>query len=60
MAYRDADLPIETRVADLLQRMTLEGKVEQLRGGRTSTYGIVDPTGKFSEQSIQGNCHKTH
>jgi beta-glucosidase len=32
-AYRDPNLPIEQRVADLLQRMTLEEKVNQLAGG---------------------------
>jgi beta-glucosidase len=29
-AYRDARLPVERRVADLLARMTLEEKVAQL------------------------------
>src|SRR5689334_894375 len=32
--YRDPKLPIEKRVADLLPRMTLEEKIEQLMGGR--------------------------
>ena len=31
--YKDASLPIQDRVADLLPRMTLEEKVEQLAGG---------------------------
>ena len=31
--YRNAKLCIEDRVADLLSRMTLEEKVEQLAGG---------------------------
>jgi beta-glucosidase len=32
--YRDAAVPIEDRVSDLLKRMTLEEKVDQLAGGR--------------------------
>ena len=32
-AYLDSSLPVEERVADLLGRMTLEEKVQQLRGG---------------------------
>ena len=31
--YRQADLPIEQRVADLLSRMTLEEKIDQLHQG---------------------------
>ncbi|MBA2381987.1 MAG: beta-glucosidase, partial [Chloroflexi bacterium] len=30
LAYRDASLPIQTRIADLLGRMTLEEKLAQL------------------------------
>jgi len=33
-AYRDPSLPAEQRAADLLNRMTLEEKVDQLVGGR--------------------------
>ena len=33
-AYRDASLPPEQRAADLVKRMTLEEKVDQLAGGR--------------------------
>ena len=32
LPYRNAALPVEQRVADLLSRMTLEEKVGQLRG----------------------------
>jgi hypothetical protein len=31
-AYRDAKLPVEDRVADLIGRMTLDEKVAQLEG----------------------------
>jgi len=47
--YRNPNLPIEQRVADLLKRMTLEEKVEQL-GGRHRP-GILDTTGKFSDSN---------
>jgi hypothetical protein len=33
--YRNPNLPIEQRVADLLSRMTLEEKVDQLAPGRS-------------------------
>ena len=33
-AYRDSGLPPEQRAADLVKRMTLEEKVDQLAGGR--------------------------
>jgi beta-glucosidase len=32
--YKNANLPVEQRVGDLLKRMTLEEKVDQLAGGR--------------------------
>jgi beta-glucosidase len=58
--YRNPNLPIEQRTADLLRRMTLEEKVEQLRGGRTSSYGMVDPTGKFTDADIRGNFRQIY
>jgi beta-glucosidase len=45
--YRNPNLPIEQRVSDLLKRMTLEEKVDQLRGGRHHL--ILDQTGEFSQ-----------
>jgi beta-glucosidase len=38
--YRDRDLPIETRVADLLARMTIEEKVAQL--GSAWSFQLID------------------
>ncbi len=58
--YRNPKLPIEQRTADLLRRMTLEEKVEQLRSGRTSSYGIIDPTGEFTDKSIQGDFRQIY
>jgi beta-glucosidase len=49
--YRNPNLPIEQRVADLLKRMTLEEKVEQL-GGRYRA-GILDTTRKFNDRSAR-------
>jgi beta-glucosidase len=49
-AFRNPDLAIPDRVADLLGRMTLEEKTAQLfpnRGG-----GIVDPTGTFTDANL--------
>jgi beta-glucosidase len=41
--YRNPNLPIEQRVADLLKRMTLEEKVEQIAGGQRRNFGKEDP-----------------
>ena len=46
--YRNPNLPIEQRVADLLKRMTLEEKVGQLAPRRGADFGILDTTGKFT------------
>jgi beta-glucosidase len=51
--YRDAKLPVEQRVADLLSRMTLDEKIAQLAGTwqtrlpETSSELFVDSSGKF-------------
>ena len=44
--YRNRFLPIPDRVADLLQRMTLEEKVDQLAGGRRRMMTTQDPEGQ--------------
>jgi len=46
--YRNPNLPIEQRVADLLKRMTLEEKVGQLAPRRGADSGFLDTTGKFT------------
>ncbi len=51
--YKDASLPIEDRVADLLQRMTLEEKVEQISGGWESRLQVVDPTGTYTNETAR-------
>ena len=50
--YRNPNLAIEDRVADLLSRMTLEEKVEQIAGsGRRGEIHVIDPTGTFTDQT---------
>jgi beta-xylosidase len=49
--YRNPKLPIQQRVEDLLSRMTLEEKVEQL-GGRFRP-GILDTTGKYNDTNAR-------
>ena len=46
--YKDARLPIEQRVSDLLKRMTLEEKVDQISGGHH--YQILDSTGQYKPE----------
>ncbi len=54
--YRNPNLPIEQRVADLLSRMTLEEKVAQLvpmgRRGMGDLH-VVDPTGTFTDDTAR-------
>jgi beta-glucosidase len=50
--YKDSRLPIEQRVADLLKRMTVEEKVDQISGGRPLEQGVVDPTGRFTNENL--------
>jgi beta-glucosidase len=45
--YRDANAPIDARVADLLARMTLEEKVAQLQGIWNRKREIQDAQGRF-------------
>jgi beta-glucosidase len=51
-AYRNPKLPIPDRVADLLQRMTLEEKVDQLASGRRRMMTTQDPEGQAIFQKI--------
>jgi len=52
-AYRNPKLPIPDRVTDLLQRMTLEEKVDQLAGGRRRMMTIQDPEGQAIFQKFR-------
>jgi beta-xylosidase len=51
--YRNPALSIEDRVADLLPRMSLEEKVEQISGGGQGQVQVIDPTGTFTTQSAR-------
>ena len=46
-AYRNPDLPVEQRLADLLSRMTLEEKVAQLQGTWQNPNSRQDPSSMF-------------
>jgi beta-glucosidase len=49
--YRNASLPIPQRVADLVGRMTLEEKVEQLAGGHH--YELLDNSGQYTPEQAK-------
>jgi beta-glucosidase len=51
--YKDASLPIEDRVADLLQRMTLEEKVDQIATGWENRIEVIDPTGTYTSEQAR-------
>jgi beta-glucosidase len=53
LRYRDASLPIEDRVADLLPRMTLDEKVGQLVSGWESQVEVIDPTGTYTSEEAR-------
>jgi beta-glucosidase len=52
-AYRNPNLAIEDRVADLLSRMTLEEKVQQIMGGSEGDTHVIDPTGTFTDEKAR-------
>ncbi len=51
--YKDPNAPIADRVADLLPRMTLEEKVEQLAGGWEQKIDVIDPTGTYTKEEAR-------
>ena len=52
-AYRNPNLAIADRVADLLSRMTLEEKVGQIAGAERGAFSVVDPTGTFNDETAR-------
>ena len=52
-SYRDSKLTAAERAADLLKRMTLEEKVDQLAGGRRRARSFEDPEGKQIFENLQ-------
>ncbi len=51
--YRNPNLTIDERVADLLPRMTLEEKVQQITGGGRGQLELIDPTGTFTTEQAR-------
>ncbi len=51
--YKNPALSIDDRVADLLSRMTLEEKVEQICGGGRRETEIIDSTGTYTTESAR-------
>ena len=51
--YRNPALPIDDRVADLLSRMTLEEKVQQICGGSGAEMEVIDPTGTYTTETAR-------
>lgn len=49
--YRNPNLPIEDRAADLLSRMTLEEKIGQIAPPASRDTHVIDPTGTFTDES---------
>src|SRR5215471_18837000 len=49
--YRNPNLAIEDRVADLVSRMTVEEKVEQIVPG--NQVSVIDPTETFTNESAR-------
>jgi beta-glucosidase len=56
--YRNANLAIEDRVADLLSRMTLEEKVQQICGGWQTQVEVIDPTGTYTTETARAVLHR--
>ncbi len=51
--YKDATLPISDRVADLLPRITLEEKVDQLKWDWQQKVSVVDPTATYTNETAR-------
>ncbi len=53
--YRNTNLTIDERVSDLLGRMTIEEKVEEISGGgrRRGGLSLIDSTGTFKPEDAQ-------
>jgi beta-glucosidase len=51
--YKDPARKVAERVADLLPRMTLPEKVDQLKGGKPLEQGALDPSGRFTDANLE-------
>lgn len=57
VAYRDASLPLEQRVADLVGRMTLEEKVSQIRSRSPAIPRLDIPEYHWGGECLHGLVH---
>jgi beta-glucosidase len=56
LPYQDASLPIQARVADLLKRMTLEEKVNEIVWSTEDAANrnqVIDPTGTYTDATAR-------
>ena len=51
--YKDASLPIPERVADLMSRMTLDEKIDQIASGWEGRVEVIDPTGTYTNEEAR-------
>jgi hypothetical protein len=51
--YRNPALTAEERAADLLPRLTLEEKIEQIAGGSQSRTEVLDTTGTYTTEQAR-------
>src|ERR1039457_5777415 len=51
--YRNPNVPVDDRVADLLSRMTLEVKVHEISGGGEAQAEVIYPTGTFTTEQAR-------
>src|ERR1700680_2808823 len=58
LPYRNSSLAIGDRVADLLSRMTLEEKIDQICGGGRQNVSVIDPTGTFTDESARATLSR--
>jgi beta-glucosidase len=56
--YKNPNLPIDDRVADLLSRMTLEEKISQIAPPADRTTHVIDPTGTFTDESASAMMNR--
>jgi beta-glucosidase len=53
LPYKNGSLPIPDRVADLLLRMTLEEKIEQINWGWQQKVDVVDPSNTYTAETAR-------
>jgi beta-glucosidase len=52
--YRNPDLPVETRTADLISRMTLDEKISQMSSGAAAIPRLDVPAYNFWNEALHG------